>query len=541
MLRHGAIALLGLAGCAREPDCVPWDEVVVVRTSLDATDADVAEVQAALRDMEAWTGLEAICVQRVEIVDSEAMDERAYDWAIGEYDGSSKLLLEAGEFDRRTVIHELCHAVDATLGWPSMDAPVLDEKAARLSGSDLYEGRRLRRAEAFAQICDDGPDEVGVFAAAAGACPTSEPLVRRAPGDARRWVVETAMPAAHRLWTLPPVSSSEATLDLGVPRFSLSNADLVNHGHEVHDWTVQPWEGGVAATVSTWLGGEATGGRWVLPGLADLSTGTFEVVQPAGLPDYDPWTPRQRISWVFGDADGVHVVGESYGEDGASDRALFALEDGRASRLVALHAGALSVAGPSRWLVDADREDRDGWEARSVTELWPFGASGVGEEPAWARGAPRPWVDTVVADPAGGFWISALEEAADSGTIPRGRRWLIGRDGGGRITTSIDLLSNAFLHRDSWEGTADTSGLVDGRLVMDVVLNGSGEQGRGSPLTALLAFDPATGRAGFVEDSCSPGWPTRRAVAWDGKLVGLHEEWIDGEPHVVADIRSFDW
>lgn len=127
--------------------CPSFEETQITGASAEQR----AEIEAALADMQAWTGLDGVCVREVRMVGAEELPDSRGIWR-----GRNIELREtiSGESLRFITRHELCHALDDHLG--------LSEQAPELfTGdyiqSDNYDTESLRRAEDFADACQHGP------------------------------------------------------------------------------------------------------------------------------------------------------------------------------------------------------------------------------------------------------------------------------------------------------------------------------------------------------------------------------------------------
>lgn len=150
--------LLALFGCSSPaetpPDaCTSFEDVRVVDAAGVADASDLDEIEGILARMKEWTGLDGVCVPEIRLVSEEQMADAGHPDAEGVYLGPGQPILvrSAG-----IAHHEVCHAVDQALGWPSRERPDL------FGEDDPVEG--------FAVACADGPEGVALAEAFGAAC-----------------------------------------------------------------------------------------------------------------------------------------------------------------------------------------------------------------------------------------------------------------------------------------------------------------------------------------------------------------------------------
>lgn len=120
---------------------------------------DLADIVA---DFAAWSGRDGVCVPGVEVV--AEIDGEAH--MAGQFAGAGApiRLAEAADY-RVALFHELCHALDAMEGLTDADPDPGDAV-----DTAVYDTPALRRKEAFALVCQDGPAAVSFEAALAERC-----------------------------------------------------------------------------------------------------------------------------------------------------------------------------------------------------------------------------------------------------------------------------------------------------------------------------------------------------------------------------------
>lgn len=142
------LATTTLLGC--RPDCPSFEQVQVDDPQGLLVPAARQGIQEALDDFAAWTDRDGVCVPSVRVV-----DDRGHWWA-GYYlrPGAP---IRVGPYPTRSydlTLHELCHAIDEVEG-------IVDQHPRHFHEGLIEDGRywtpALRRAEGFAQLCDDGP------------------------------------------------------------------------------------------------------------------------------------------------------------------------------------------------------------------------------------------------------------------------------------------------------------------------------------------------------------------------------------------------
>ena len=184
-----------LAGC--QPDCTPFDQMAVDDPDGLLVPSARWGIEAAISDFAAWSGRDGVCVPGIKVV-----DDRDHWWA--GYYVDPGVPIRVGPHPYLTydiTLHELCHAVD--------ELEVLVEDHPRLFHEGLvededYNGARLRRAEGFARLCDDGPADPGLATRLQAECGMEMSLLPQ-----RRFIQSQVYPQAETLpWAEPDWSGA---------------------------------------------------------------------------------------------------------------------------------------------------------------------------------------------------------------------------------------------------------------------------------------------------------------------------------------------
>lgn len=161
-MRPFALALVGLPLCGGCGDCGPWDELPVEDPDGLATIEQLAAVEAAIDTFAGWTDRAETCVTEVRFV--EDVEDAA-----GQYrDRHHRVELEPGA--AKVTLHELCHAVDHEEGWISLENADVFTPYADMVDATRYPTADSRLLEAFAEICEDGPQVSALARALDAAC-----------------------------------------------------------------------------------------------------------------------------------------------------------------------------------------------------------------------------------------------------------------------------------------------------------------------------------------------------------------------------------
>ncbi len=170
-------ALLGLAafsaGCA---SCPTFEETVVVDEDGVLSAEELSAFEQAVDEVASWVRLEGACVAEVEIsedlVPGFSRDGFSHEWS-GLYRGDGQIRVKP-DASPTTVRHELCHAVDDVLGWPSSaEEEVFRPHADALQKDDYSDLGQLH--ESFAEACAEGPRDQALYAEVDRVC--GEPVL----------------------------------------------------------------------------------------------------------------------------------------------------------------------------------------------------------------------------------------------------------------------------------------------------------------------------------------------------------------------------
>ena len=145
---------LGLSGCP----CPTLEQAQVWDPYDNLSDDQAQEIRETMEDFAAWTGVSDLCVLGVKVAPILWPNAGAI------YKGDDRWIKVEPDHIRpgmRSVTHELCHAWDATMGWPSLDnADVFRVEDTARSLNYWTDEARIR--ESFAEACDAGPAELGM-------------------------------------------------------------------------------------------------------------------------------------------------------------------------------------------------------------------------------------------------------------------------------------------------------------------------------------------------------------------------------------------
>lgn len=168
------MSLLLLLGCggAQPDECRAWAEMEI--TEREASGAQIDAMWSGIWDIAEWTGRDRTCVNAVRFVEDLATPDGH--GLSGQYDVSEQVIRLRGGMNtwevERVTKHEFCHAVDRESGLLSEHAEgALD---ARVAAGDfdleLYPGEKAQLHEAFAEVCEMGPQQNPLFAAVVEQC-----------------------------------------------------------------------------------------------------------------------------------------------------------------------------------------------------------------------------------------------------------------------------------------------------------------------------------------------------------------------------------
>ncbi len=223
--------LAWLGACA---PCPTLEQASVWDPRDRATPEQVLEIQHAMEDFAAWTGVSELCVLGVKIAPI------AYPQAAGIYRGEVQWIkIEPDDLEHagHITIHELCHAWDDAHGWPSLEHPDIF-RVEDVDRSILYPTDEARRRESFADSCGYGPYDLGIALGLEQACGL-DLLAER-----KRWVTDHVYTRFPMTWgyegeialthTAVPLPDHDYYLDLlGTDdRLIAYVADLSDLAHE---------------------------------------------------------------------------------------------------------------------------------------------------------------------------------------------------------------------------------------------------------------------------------------------------------------------
>ncbi len=269
------------AGCP----CPSLEEAQVWDPHDAISEEQAWEIRDTMLDFAAHTGVSDLCVLGVKV--------RPILWpnAGGMYKGDGQWILVEPDHitdSMRPIRHELCHAWDQHMGWPSLDHPDLFqvEDIERVTN---YWTDEARIRESFAEACDGGPYELGIQRGLEAACAV-ELIGRR-----RRWVMDQVFVDYPERWPYQGKERFEhAPLPLGgfthlrelvVVNDRLLALTKTEHDRDVAFWSVTPSGDG--------LGDEAAGSE--LPSgnryhIRELDPATGETLWSFEVTDrIEPW------------------------------------------------------------------------------------------------------------------------------------------------------------------------------------------------------------------------------------------------------------
>lgn len=137
---------------------------MIVTDPLDiALASDVRQFSRAIADFERWTGWRTVCVPELQV--QPELREGA---VIGLYQGPQQPILLATGSGHDTAIHEMCHAADERLSWPSME----NRELYPVTHIDpvTYSTRDAQVRESFARVCEAGPEGLALVRALERRC-----------------------------------------------------------------------------------------------------------------------------------------------------------------------------------------------------------------------------------------------------------------------------------------------------------------------------------------------------------------------------------
>ena len=170
-----------LLGC-RTPPCPTFDELAVTNPDGVADTDAIAEAERAVADFRAWSGLDAVCVDEVRLVEEIETDGPDIG---GLYRPEEHIELEVDvESVYSLALHELCHAWDSNAGLPSVAHPDVFP-ASEIKDLARYPTVVLRAAEVLARACEEGAADWSVLEALGDHCGRDDLFTER-----RRYLLE---------------------------------------------------------------------------------------------------------------------------------------------------------------------------------------------------------------------------------------------------------------------------------------------------------------------------------------------------------------
>jgi len=484
MKLHCLLAIAALA-TACDP-CHSWDEVKIVdRADRDDTEA-VAIIADALVTFAAWTGRETTCVDKVKVVEKLEINGRKVS---GQYSSSSSNISIRYRKNERylgdVTLHELCHAVDHEEGYPSLDHAEALEPYTKGLNDELYETADGRTLEAFANICEEGPQ--------------LHPLWRQVEDYCGDDILDPAYRAVHELM----FTAGDYSVDLGRFDGSYDSWELAG---------ITPEED---AYSGLWSGPPVTGadGLFMLDTLYTLGDeGLFESVQPV-LRHLDPHSATvletlflEPFDEVLEDATGApsflsHALLGSTTQPILYDR----YDPGSAWRVLSDPLELEAVSLPS--LVEGARFEgfeRDGQLIASIDEgEGPYQATMALEDSAWTP-------LTHEGLPLEGAYVEAFNAGEDGALV------VFSGDSG------YELASLSIQGELEWStpmgfegGVSQTYGahrMPDGSVVSPLVLNVDGNRLQTFP----LRYDPVADKFSAPTGGCHTLSYYLDGVTWEG-------------------------
>ncbi len=127
------------------------------------TNVDMARFSNAIVEFEAWTGWRTVCVPELQV-----RPELNGGAVVGLYQGPHEAIQLVSGIGADVAIHEMCHAADQRLGWPSMDNPALFP-VTHVDPVN-YTSRDSQVRESFARACEAGPEGLSLVRAMGERC-----------------------------------------------------------------------------------------------------------------------------------------------------------------------------------------------------------------------------------------------------------------------------------------------------------------------------------------------------------------------------------
>lgn len=251
-------------------DCPAFEDLVV-------TGDESGEIASVVAEFAAWTGRDGVCVPRIDVVEVVADDADVAGRFVAP--GEPIEIAASNGSVARVVRHELCHALDAVEGLADPLAGTLDADAV---DPVRYADDELRRAEAFALVCEAGPAEVDFAAALEARC--GVPADPAAVAVREPVYPDAPAPAAVEIGDDPSLS---ALAELGPGRVVAvaGGARGAWLRLETPDGDAERWwsaDGAPEEAVGAWADGGAVAGdgawawTWYERGVAGVAVGTAQ-------------------------------------------------------------------------------------------------------------------------------------------------------------------------------------------------------------------------------------------------------------------------
>jgi len=495
MKLHCLLAIAALA-TACDP-CHSWDEVKIVdHADRDDTEA-VAIIADALDTFAAWTGREITCVDKVKVVEKLDRNGRKIS---GQYSSSRSNISiryrKNERYLRDVTLHELCHAVDYEEDRPSLDHAEALEPYTEGLNDELYETADRRTQEAFANICEEGPQ--------------LHPLWRQVEDYCGDDILDPAYRAVHELM----FTAGDYSVELGRFGGSYDSWELAGIGPEEDDYS------------GFWTGLTVTGadGLFMLDTLYTLDDeGLFESLQPV-LRHIDPHSATvldtlflEPYDETLRDANNnpsyqSHALLGSTTQPILYDR----YDPGSAWRVHSDPLELEAVSLPS--LVEGARLEgfeRDGWLIASIDEgEGPYQATMALEDPAWTP-------LTFDGLPLEGAHVEAFNASEDGALVvfygDSGPE-LAGLDMQGELEWSTPMGIEGGVSR-----TYGAHRMPDGSVVSPLVLNVDGHWLQTFP----LRYDPVVDKFSAPTGDCHTLSYYLDGVTWEGGYWMVHRAYED--------------
>lgn len=217
------------------PDCSPWSAIPIDTREADSPSEAQSSVEDSINRIADWTGRPESCVSGVQSVDTLELDGRPM---LGQYDSQTREILLQGDLSQsgvaRVSVHEFCHAIDYELDSISEANPDRLSTVSSSISAEIYPSEVLRLHEAFAGICEQGPQGAAVIASISDSCGLNIDLT------AQEFVEETLFQSSSVLVHTADLTVDTAELTHREGNFLAGSIDAVPAQDVVLaiDWTV---------------------------------------------------------------------------------------------------------------------------------------------------------------------------------------------------------------------------------------------------------------------------------------------------------------